>query len=174
MKILKEAPDDARMQELKQAKDAANDKYKAASKELSKFKWDLVNRGYWRYNPDPSAWDNWEPIKELTSTDQAKLKDLEAKQMAAWKEYSAAWDDVRNPEKEAEKAKRTDAMLRRASKYGVAPEDAQKFERLKRDISEAKRNRDYHERMFNQAKEDLEKALAEMKSLAPDWTPNWA
>ena len=158
MKILKEAPDNGRMQELKRAMAAANDRYKAASKEAQKFRWDLVDRGYWKHNQDPSAWSEWEQVKELTPEDRQKLKDLEAKENAAWHDYLDAVDDVRNPEKEAEAEKRKAGMLRRASKYGVAPEDAQKFERLKRDINEAKRNRDYHERMFNQAKRYVSKS----------------
>ena len=162
------------MQELKRAMAAANDRYKAAIKDEQEFRWDLVNRGYFKHESDPYAYTEWVPVKELTPADRQKLKDLEAKKTAAWEDYLAAIDNVRNPNKEAEAEKRKAGMLRRASKYGVAPEDAQKFENLKRNISEAKRNRDYYERMFNKAKEDLEKALDEMKSLAPDWTPNWA
>lgn len=173
MKILKEAQDNARMQELKQAMIDAEAEWNAAKKELRDFRFDLVNRGFMKHDPAPNTYQEWVIIKKLSQADENKLKNLKAKETAVWEDYLAAVDNVRNPEKEAEKAKRTDAMFRRASKYGVAPENAQKFENLKRDISEAKRNRDYHERMFNKAKEDLEKALDEMKSLAPDWTPNW-
>lgn len=174
MKILKEAPDNARMQELKQAMAAAKAEWDAAKKELRDFRLDLVKRGFMKHDQAPDAYQEWAVVRKLSPADENKLNDLEAKETATWHDYLDAVDDVRNPEKEAEAEKRKAGMLRRASKYGVAPEDAQKFENLKRDISEAKRNRDYHERMFNQAKEDLEKALEEMKSLAPDWTPNWA
>ena len=91
MKILKESPKNKRLQALEQALDAADDRYKAAKKELENFKWDLVDRGYWKHNW--SAFSEWEQVKKLTLADQRKLKDLEAKEEAAHKEYEAAVDE---------------------------------------------------------------------------------
>jgi len=91
MKILKESPKNKRLQALEQALDAADDKYKATKKELENFKWDLVDRGYWKHNW--SAFSEWEQVKKLTLADQRKLKDLEAKEEAARKEYEAAVDE---------------------------------------------------------------------------------
>lgn len=91
MKILKEAPNNKKLQALEQAMDTANDRYKAAKKELENFKWDLVDRGYWKHNW--SAFSEWEQVKKLTLVDQRKLKDLEAKEEAARKEYEAAVDE---------------------------------------------------------------------------------
>ena len=91
MKILKETRNNKRLQALEQAMDAADDRYKAAKKELENFKWDLVDRGYWKHNW--SAFSEWEQVKKLTLADQRKLKDLEAKEEAARKEYEAAVDE---------------------------------------------------------------------------------